>query len=105
MDSIRDFFGYLLGVAFCMAAVALCWLAWLGLEDEFGWRWALGGVLLSVVVRINFPVVVGLYFYAYNLLHWPMTEAVGFALPGLLIIAPSVAAAVFGMIVGTAARR
>jgi hypothetical protein len=105
MDSIKDFFGYLLGLAFCLAALALCWIAWIGLEHQFGWRWALGGVVLGVVARINFPVVVGLYFYAHNLLDWPMAESIAFSLPGLLIIVPSVATAVLGMLVGTAARR
>jgi hypothetical protein len=105
MDNVRDFFGYLLGLAFCLAALMLCWLAWMGLENQFGWRWALGGVIVGVLLRINFPVVVGLYFYAHNLMDWPMAESMAFALPGLLLIAPSVATTVFGAIVGTAARR
>lgn len=105
MDNVKDLFGYLLGLAFCLAALMLCWLAWIGLEGQFGWRLALGGVVLGVVARINFPVVVGLYFYAHNILDWPMAEAIAFSLPGLLIIAPSVATGVFGMLVGTAARR
>ena len=42
MQAAREFFGYALGLAFCIAALALCGLAWIGLEDMFGWRWALG---------------------------------------------------------------
>lgn len=105
MDNVKDFCGYLLGLAFCMAALLLCWLAWIGLDDQFGWRWALGGVIIAILVRLNLPVVVGLYFYAHNVLDLQMAESIAFALPGLLIIAPSVATTVLGMLVGTAARR
>lgn len=105
MDSIKDFCGYLLGLAFCAVALMLCGLAWIGLDNAFGWKWALGGVLLSILIRINFPVVVGLYFYAQTVLGWPMAESIAFALPGMLIILPSVATNVFGFLVGVAARR
>lgn len=105
MGIVRDIFGYLMGLAFCAAALVLCWLAWLGLEDMFGWRWALGGVVVSLLMRINFPVIVGLYFYAYNIMGWPQPQAFAFALPGLLILLPGIAMEVFGLLVGTAARR
>jgi hypothetical protein len=105
MENMREFCGYMLGLAFCAMALVLCAIAWFGLQDMFGWQWAIGGILLSLVVRINFPVVVGLYYYAYNVFGWPMPESIAFALPGLLIILPSVAMSIFGMIVGTAARR
>ncbi|MGL4541516.1 MAG: hypothetical protein ACRCUI_03285, partial [Polymorphobacter sp.] len=62
MQGIREFFGYALGLAFCIAALALCGLAWLGLEDMFGWRWALAGVVVCLLARVNVPVLVGLYF-------------------------------------------
>lgn len=105
MDGLKDFCGYLLGFAFCAAALILCGMAWIGLEDVFGWRWALGGVILGIVIRLNIPVLVGLYFYAHNVLGWPQPEALVFALPGFLIMTPSVAVEVFGLLVGTAARR
>ena len=70
MQGVREFLGYVLGLAFCIAALALCGLAWLGLEDMFGWRWALGGVVVALMVRLNIPVLVGLYFYALNILGW-----------------------------------
>ena len=92
-------------MVFCAVAVMLCWIAWLGLDNAFGWKWALGGVALSAAIRINFPVVFGLYFYAERVLGWPMAESIAFALPGLLLILPSVATGVFGFLVGTAARR
>ncbi|MFZ4690271.1 MAG: hypothetical protein ACOYLS_13610 [Polymorphobacter sp.] len=105
MDGFREFCGYILGLVFCAATVLLCAIAWFGLENMFGWRWALAGIVLSVLVRINFPVVIGLYFYAHNIWDWPMAESIAFALPGLLIIVPSVATGVFSLLVGTAARR
>lgn len=105
MESWRSFCGYTLGLVFCLAAMAMCAVAWVGLEDEFGWRWALGGVVISVLIRINFPLLVGMFLFAHNIWDWPMLESVAFALPGLLLIMPSIAVDVFGFIVGTAARR
>jgi hypothetical protein len=105
MQPVREFTGYVLGLAFCIAALALCGLAWLGLEDSFGWRWALGGVVIALMVRVNIPVLVGLYLYALNILHWNQVESLAFALPGLLIIVPSMAVEVFSVLVGAMARR
>lgn len=105
MQIVREFLGYTLGLAFCIAALALCGLAWLGLEDMFGWRWALGGVVVCLLARVNVPVLVGLYFYALNVLGWSQIESFAFALPGLLIIVPSMAVEVFSVLVGSAARR
>jgi hypothetical protein len=105
VQGVREFFGYVLGLAFCIAALALCGLAWLGLDDQFGWRWALGGVVLCLMVRVNIPVLVGLYFYALNILGWSQMESFAFALPGLLIIVPSMAVEVFTVLVGAVARR
>ena len=105
MSVVRDFLRYLFGLAFCAAAFVVCWVAWAGLDDMFGWRLALGGVIASIVVRLNFPAILGLYFYAYNGLGWPQTQSIAFAAPGLLIIAPGVAREVFGLLVGMVARR
>lgn len=105
MQGVREFLGYVMGLAFCIAALTLCGLAWLGLEDMFGWRWALGGVVLALMVRLNIPVLVGLYLYALNILGWSQVESFAFALPGLLIIVPSMAVEVFSVLVGSMARR
>nr|WP_310523512.1 hypothetical protein [Polymorphobacter sp.] len=105
MESFREICGYLLGLAFCLLALAMCWLAWLGLEDAFGWRWAIGGVAVSVMLRINFPILVGLYLYANGIMHWGIPESIAFAIPGFLLIIPSVAVDIFGVLVRTAARR
>ncbi|WP_188761275.1 hypothetical protein [Sandarakinorhabdus glacialis] len=105
MDDLKEFCGYLLGVAFCLMAIALCAAAWVGLEDQFGWRLALGGVALSLLIRINFPLIVGLYLYASNVWGWGMPESITFALPGFLLFMPSIAVEVFGTLVSVAARR
>jgi hypothetical protein len=105
MENIKDFCGFLLGLAFCAAALILSAIAWVGLENALGWRWALGCVVASLLMRINFAVVAGLYSYASYVLGWPMAESIAFALPGMLIIMPVVATSVFGALVGTAARR
>lgn len=101
----RELFGYILGVVFCIAAMVLCAFAWLGLDDMFGWRWALGAVVAGLLVRVNIPILVGLYFYALNILGWGQAESIAFAMPGLLIIVPSMAIEVFTVLVGAPARR
>ncbi len=105
MGAVREFCGYLLALAFCLAAVLLCGIAWIGLQTVFGWEWALAGVAACVLARINIAVVVGLYYYAATSLGWPMAESIVFALPGLFILLPSTAVGVLGMLVGSAARR
>jgi hypothetical protein len=105
MDSFREFCGYLLGLGFCLLAVAMCGLAWMGLDDAFGWRLALGGVVVSLLLRINFPIMIGLYLYAHHMMNWGMAESIAFAIPGFLLIIPSIAVEVFGTLVGAAVRR
>lgn len=105
MDSVRDIFGYLLGLAFCIGGLVLCGLAWAGLQNEFGWQIALGAVVLSLLIRINFPLIVGLFLYASNIWGWSTIESVAFAAPGLLLLLPSVATEVFTILVGSTARR
>ena len=105
MEPVRDLFGYLLALGFCLFAIVLCGTAWTGLQHAFGTQWALGIVAACVLARINFAVVVGLYFYATDFFGWPMAESIAFALPGVLILMPSIALGVLGFLAGSAARR
>jgi hypothetical protein len=105
VNTVQNFCGYLLAAAFCLAAILLCGIAWNGLQNAFGWQWGLGIVAACVLARINFAVVVGLYYYAANMLGWPMAESIAFALPGMLILMPSIALGVLGLLTASAARR
>ncbi|KPF67311.1 hypothetical protein IP88_12450 [alpha proteobacterium AAP81b] len=105
MALVREFCGYLLGVAMCLMALALSGLAWLGLENEFGWQYALGAVVAGGIVRINVALPVGLFLYASNLWGWPMPQALAFATPGLVLVIPSFAVHLFTIVVGNPARR
>ncbi len=105
MDALREFCGYLLGFAFCLAALALCGVAWIGLENQFGWQYSLIGIVACLAIRINFPLLVGLFFYATNVMAWGQLEAVAFASPGLLLLVPSIAAEIFSILLGVTARR
>ncbi|MBC7520424.1 MAG: hypothetical protein H7268_04940 [Sandarakinorhabdus sp.] len=80
-------------------------IAWIGLDTALGWRWALGCILASVLMRINVAVVAGLYAYGFYVLGWPVAESMVFALPGLFIIMPIIATSVFSSLTGTTARR
>ncbi len=105
MESVRDLFGYILGLAFCLVAMALCAIAWSGLEATFGWRVALGGVFVSILMRLNFAVFTGLFFYASGILGWPLADSIGFAVPGLMLVTPGVTVAIFSFLVSTPIRR
>ncbi|PZN93647.1 MAG: hypothetical protein DCF31_12075 [Alphaproteobacteria bacterium] len=105
MDTVRELLGYLLGVAFCIGGLVLCGIAWMGLQNEFGWQLALAGVVVSILVRVNFPLVVGLFLYAHNLWGWSQAESIAFAVPGLLLLLPSIATEVFSVLVGATQRR
>lgn len=105
MDTFRDFLGYLLGAVFCMGGLVLCGFAWSGLMTEYDWRLALGAVIVSILIRVNFPLIVGLFLYAHNIWGWSTPEALAFAAPGLLLLMPSVAMEVFSVLVGAQVRR
>jgi thiamine transporter ThiT len=105
LSLFREFFGYLLGMAFCVLAVAACGLAWLGLEAEFGWQWALGAVVVGVIFRINIALPVGMFFYASHAWAWPLPQALAFSAPGLLLVLPTLAISLFAMLIGRPAAR
>lgn len=105
MALVREFCGYLLGVAMCLMALAFCGFAWLGLEHEFGWQYALAAVVAGGVVRINVALPVGLFLYAGNFWGWPIAPALAFSAPGLVLVLPSFAIGLFTTIVGNPARR
>ncbi len=102
---VREFCGYLMGVAFCMIALALCGLGWLGMESEFGWKWALAAVVAGAVVRVNAALPIGLFLYASNVWDWPMPQALAFSAPGLILLLPSLATSIFVVLVGRPATR
>ncbi len=105
MQQVREFCGYLLGGALCIAALALCGLAWLGLEAELGWQWALAAVVVGAVARINVALPVGLYLYAGIFWGWPMAQALAFSAPGLLLVLPALGFGLLGLVVGRATAR
>lgn len=101
MALLREFCGYLLGVALVLIALALCGLAWIGMEAEFGWQLALAAVVAGAVVRVNAALPLGLFLYASHAWNWELTAAVVFSLPGLLLVLPSTAIALFSAIIGS----
>lgn len=105
MEAVREFCGYLLALAFVVASVAMCGIAWLGLSDEFGWRVALLAVAASAAIRVNFPLLVGLYLFAFHSWGWSSFQSLAFAAPGLLLLMPSIASEVFAILMGSPTRR
>lgn len=105
MALVREFCGYLLAVALVLIALALCGLAWIGLDAEFGWQVALAAVVAGAVIRVNAALPIGLFLYAGHAWGWDITAAVMFSLPGLMLVLPSTAVNLFTTIVGNPAAR
>ena len=94
MIQIRETVGIFAGIVLAGIAVFAMGVAWLGLESAVGWQYALGGIGLSILLRVGAAVPAGLFFFAHNIWGWDFYEAALFAMPGLLLVLPSVAAAI-----------
>ena len=94
MGQVKEVAGICAGVVMAATAFVGLVVAWLGLESAVGWQYALGGVGLCILVRVGAAVPVGLYFFARNVWGWDFDQSVVFALLGLLLVLPSVAAAI-----------
>ncbi len=95
MNDTRELLGHVFGILLAAGAALLCGAAWFGIEAVVGWQWAIGTVLLSMLLRVNLFVLAGAYLFARQFLYFDALEAVLFAAPGLLILSPAVAISIF----------
>jgi len=66
----------------------------LGIENEFGFGWAMGCLALTFFLRISLPLTIGTFLCALNIWHWHWFGALLFTMPGLLFIIPGMISAI-----------
>ena len=79
-------FGFII---FLVVGIAQAYVGFLGIEYHFGELWAWGAIVLAFFLRIMFPLTIGTYFGAVDVLGWPWYGGVALAAPGLLFILPA----------------
>jgi hypothetical protein len=64
----------------------------IGLNHQFGFWWAVAGMLVFVIFQNGLPLTVGGFLAAWNVWGWHWSLAALFAAPTLLLILPGAAA-------------
>lgn len=62
---------------------------WAGIEDSFGWGWAIAAAFAAILFRFTIPIVIGAFLCAKNIWDWHWFFALLFAAPGLLFMIPA----------------
>ena len=84
-------FGFII---FLGIGITQIYVGFLGIEYNFGEIWAWGAICLAFFLRIMFPLTIGTYFGAVDVLGWPWYGGVALAAPGLLFILPAMVTSV-----------
>ena len=89
MGSLLAALGGTVGVIFFLAVgVIQIIVGFLGIEYHLGSGWAVGAVILSLLLRISFPLTIGTFFGALNVLEWHWFGALLLTVPGLIFMVP-----------------
>lgn len=89
MTSILSWLAGGVGVIFfLLVGVAQLIIGYLGIEYHLGEGWAVGLVIASLFFRITFPLTIGTFFGALDVLGWSWFGALLITLPGLLLMIP-----------------
>ena len=89
MGSILAALGGTVGVIFFLAVgVIQIIVGYLGIEYHLGSGWAVGAVILSLLLRISFPLTIGTFFGALNVLEWNWFGALLLTVPGIIFMVP-----------------
>ena len=75
-------------IFFLLVGVAQMVIGYMGIEYHLGGGWAIGLVIASLVFRITFPLTIGTFFGALDVLGWSWIGALLITLPGLLLMVP-----------------
>jgi hypothetical protein len=71
---------------------------WAGIEDSFGWGWAVAAAIAALMFRFTIPIVFGAFLCAQNIWGWHWAFAALFAAPGLLFMVPALLATLVGSV-------
>ena len=89
MSSILGWLAGGVGVIFfLLIGLVQIFVGYLGIEYHLGGGWAIGLVIASIFFRITFPLTIGTFFGALDVLGWPWYGALVLTLPGLLLMVP-----------------
>ena len=75
-------------IFFLLVGIAQMVIGYMGIEYHLGGGWAIGLVIASLVFRITFPLTIGTFFGALDVLGWSWIGALLITLPGLLLMVP-----------------
>ena len=89
MEKFLTSLGILWFVFIFLLGIAQIVVGMLGIEHHFGWFWAYFAVFLAIFLRILFPVAIGSYFGAVDVLGWEWYFALAFAAPGIIFLLPA----------------
>lgn len=75
-------------IFFLIVGVAQMVIGYWGIEYHLGNGWAIGLVIASLFFRITFPLTIGTFFGALDVLGWSWIGALLITLPGLVLMVP-----------------
>src|SRR6056300_985118 len=75
-------------IFFLLVGIAQMVIGYMGIEYHLGGGWAIGLVIASLVFRITFPLTIGTFFGALDVLGWSWIGALLITLPGVLLMVP-----------------
>lgn len=90
MSMVRAFPGFVLALVLAAMGFAMMMMAWTGWALGINWYWALGALVLSAFARFNGFLVVGIYFFSREYLHWDQVQALSFATIGMIYLTPAI---------------
>ena len=99
MQNILTFLAGGVGVIFLLVVgLAQMVIGYLGIEYHLGGGWAIGAVVLAIMFRFSFPLTIGTFFGAIDVLNLSWIVALIITLPGLLLMIPgAIAAGIAGL--------
>ena len=90
MSVVRAIPGLVLALILAAMGISMMLMAWTGWALGVNWYWALGARILSLGARFNGFLVVGVYFFAHEYLHWDMVQSLAFATMGVMYLTPGI---------------
>lgn len=101
MSIVRSLPGFVLALTLAAMGLAMMIMAWAGWAMGINWYWALGALVLSLVARFNGYLVVGIYFFAHEYMHWDQVQSMSFALMGFMFLTPAIMRDIALMLTGS----
>lgn len=75
-------------------------VGFMGIENEWGFGWAVGAIFLALLFRFTLPLTIGAFYGALNIFGWHWFFALLFAAPGLALLIPGSMIALFSFVGG-----